>query len=259
MTESKALRLAALADTHFAKTSQGCLEPLFSQIAERADILLLCGDLTENGLPEEARLFAKALSILGKLPVIAVLGNHDYESGRQDVVHQVLAGAGVHVLDGSGCEVMGIGFAGVKGFAGGFGRHVLAPWGEQHVKQFVHEAISEALKLESALARLRTDSRFVLLHYAPVAETVQGEPLEIYPFLGCSRLEEPLGRFPVNAVFHGHAHHGHPEGRTKSGVPVYNVAVSLLQRHYPDRPPFHIEVVAAPALPTTSPLAPPKS
>jgi Icc-related predicted phosphoesterase len=244
--ERKTLRLAVLADTHYTKTSLGILQPIFAQISEGADILALCGDLTENGSPEEARLFAKELSAVGKVPVVAVLGNHDYESGKPEVVKEILGKAGVHVLDGDACEIQGVGFAGVKGFAGGFGRHVLAPWGEDQVKAFVHESLAETLKLESALARLRTHTRYVLLHYAPISDTVQGEPLEIFPFLGCSRLEEPLNRFPVNAIFHGHAHHGYPEGRTKSGVPVYNVAYSLLARSFPERPPFHLEQIAVP-------------
>jgi len=136
--------------------------------------------------------------------------------------------------------VLGIGFAGVKGFAGGFGRRALGPWGEPAIKHFVKEALDEALKLETALGRLRSERKVALLHYSPVAETVVGEPFEIYAYLGSSRLEEPLSRYPVDVVFHGHAHHGTPEGRTKTGVPVYNVSMMLLQRTFPDRPPFRI-------------------
>jgi len=236
------VRLAALADLHCGKQDQGLWQPLFARAAEAADVLLLCGDLTNYGLPEEAVLLARELSTV-KLPVVAILGNHDFESGKQDEVRKILSDAGVHLLDGDACEVHGVGFAGTKGFAGGFGQRVLAPWGEEIIKQFVHEALTEALKLESALARLRTEHRIVLLHYAPVQETVQGEPPEIYAFLGCSRLEEPLNRFPVTAVFHGHAHHGHLEGKTKSGVPVYNVALPLLRQSFPDRPPFHLTTI----------------
>jgi Icc-related predicted phosphoesterase len=129
-----------------------------------------------------------------------------------------------------------VGFAGVKGFAGGFGRRALGPWGEPIIKQFVHEAVNEALKLESALARLRTDKKIVVLHYAPIEGTVEGEPREIYPYLGCSRLEEPLGRYRVTAVLHGHAHNGQPEGRTSTDVPVYNVALPLMRRLTPQQP-----------------------
>jgi Icc-related predicted phosphoesterase len=172
--------------------------------------------------------------------VVAVLGNHDVESGKEAEVTQVLADAGVVVLDGDAREVLGVGIAGVKGFGGGFGNRALAPWGEVIIKQFVREAVEEALKLEKALARLRTEQLIVLLHYAPVQQTVDGEPLEIYPFLGSSRLEEPINRYPVSLVFHGHAHRGHAEGTTSSGVPVYNVSMSLLTRAFPHRPPFRV-------------------
>jgi Icc-related predicted phosphoesterase len=237
------VRLAAVADLHFGKASAGSLQPFFAQLEGQADVLLLAGDLTDYGLPEEAHLLARELKVGVKIPMIAVLGNHDFESGQQETVKAILVDAGVKVLDGDVCEVLGIGFAGVKGFMGGFGRRVLAAWGEESIKRLVQEAIQEALRFESALARLRTPQRIALLHYAPIQATVEGEPPEIYPFLGCSRLEEPLNRFPVQAVFHGHAHHGQPEGRTQGNIPVYNVALSLLRQCYPDRPPFRIEVI----------------
>lgn len=212
------------------------LQPLLSQIATTADLLLIAGDLTDYGLPEEARGLVKELMTAVRVPVVAVLGNHDFESGAQQEVQHILVDAGVHVLDGDSFEIDGVGFAGVKGFAGGFGRRALGPWGEQIIKMFVHEAVNEALKLESALARLRTDRKVVVMHYAPVESTVEGEPKEIYPFLGCSRLEEPLARYGVTAVFHGHAHKGSCEGRTASGSPVYNVSLPLLRRLSPDHP-----------------------
>lgn len=248
------VRLAAVADLHCEKDSDGALRGLFAHVAEAADIVLLCGDLTNYGVPEEAEALVKEMALCLAKPVLAVLGNHDYESGRQDEVREVMARAGVRVLDGTACEVLGIGFAGTKGFGGGFDRHILEPWGEQSMKQMVKEGVDEAMKLETALARLRTQQRVVLLHYAPIQATVKGEPLEIYPFLGCSRLEEPLNRYPVTVVFHGHAHHGAPEGRTKRAVRVHNVAWSLLRRHFPDRPPFHLEELAVAntsALPVT--------
>ena len=142
-----------------------------------------------------------------------MLGNHDVESGKGDEVRQILADAGVVVLDGDACELQGIGIAGVKGFGGGFGQRALGPWGETIIKQFVHEAVDEALKLEAALARLRTTQLIALLHYSPIQQTVEGEPLEIYPFLGSSRLEEPISRYPVSLVVHGHAHRGQLEGQ----------------------------------------------
>jgi len=212
---------------------------LFSQVSAHADILALCGDLTDRGDPEEARQMAKALGSV-TVPIVAVLGNHDYECGKVSEITRILCDAGVRVLDGDAQEVLGVGFAGVKGFAGGFGRGALGPWGEPLIKQFVREAVDEALKLETALSRLRTARKVALLHYAPIAATVEGEPREIYPYLGSSRLEEPLGRYPVDVVFHGHAHHGAPQGRTMGDVPVYNVSMMLLQRTYPDRPAFRV-------------------
>ncbi|HET6838029.1 MAG TPA: metallophosphoesterase, partial [Gemmatimonadales bacterium] len=198
-----------------------------------------CGDLTDRGDPDEARQMAKALSST-TVPIVAVLGNHDYECDRVPEVTRILTDAGVRVLDGDAQEVLGIGFAGVKGFAGGFGRGALGPWGEPLIKRFVREALDEALKLETALSRLRTDRKVALLHYSPIAATVEGEPPEIYPYLGSSRLEEPLTRYPVDVVFHGHAHHGAVEGRTRNGVPVYNVSMMLLQRTYPQEPAFRV-------------------
>jgi Icc-related predicted phosphoesterase len=234
------LRIAALGDLHVSKSSQGVFHSLFAQISSTADVLLLCGDFTDYGLPEEARVLARELTTSVNIPVIAVLGNHDYESGKQDEIRQILTDAGVSVLDGEATEVHGVGFAGVKGFAGGFGRGALGPWGERTIKVFVQEAIDEALKLEAALARLRTHKRVAVLHYSPVRSTCEGEPLEILPYLGSSRLEEPINRYRVSAVFHGHAHRGTAEGRTASGVPVYNVAMPLLARLNPDRPPYLI-------------------
>ena len=241
---SKKVRIAAVADLHFGKTSAGTFQPLLTQISQSADILVLAGDLTDYGLPEEAQLLAKELTTAVKIPMVTVLGNHDYESGHAKEVGEILTGFGIKVLDGEACEINGIGFAGVKGFAGGFGQRVLAPWGETAVKQFVQEALAEALKLEAALSRLRTERRYAILHYAPIQDTVEGEPKEIFPFLGCGRLEEPLNRYPLNGVFHGHAHHGQPFGKTKSGVPVYNVAHALMKKEHPDRP-FHLEEVPA--------------
>src|SRR5438046_6437505 len=233
------VRVATIADLHCTKSSQGAFQPLLARIGEAAELLLLPGDLTDYGLPEEARVLAKELSTL-RIPVVAVLGNHDYESGKEAEVRQILTDAGVVILDGDACEMLGIGIAGVKGFGGGFGKRALGPWGETIIKQFVREAIDEALKLEAALARLRMPQRIVLLHYSPIQQTVDGEPLEIYPFLGSSRLEEPINRYPVSLVLHGHAHRGQLEGRTKSGVKVCNVAIPLLSRTFANRPPFRV-------------------
>jgi Icc-related predicted phosphoesterase len=234
------VRIAAVADLHFGRAGYGPpLRALFDDLAERADVLALCGDLTDSGDPEEARGLARLLAS-ATVPTVAVLGNHDYESGKTAEVSRILSEAGVHLLDGSTYEVRGVGFAGVKGFAGGFGRRALGPWGEEIIKLFVQESLNEALKLETALARIRSARRVVLMHYSPVESTVEGEPKEIYPYLGSSRLEEPLSRYPVDAVFHGHAHHGALEGRTKTGVPVYNVSINLLQRTNPQGWPVRL-------------------
>jgi Icc-related predicted phosphoesterase len=233
------VRVAALGDLHCTKTSQGAFQPLLGKIAEAAEVLLLAGDLTDYGLPDEARVLARELAAV-RVPVVAVLGNHDVESGKEQEIRQILADSGVTVLDGDATEILGIGIAGVKGFGGGFGPRALGPWGETIIKQFVREAVDEALKLEAALARLRTAHLVALLHYAPIEQTVTGEPLEIYPFLGSSRLEEPLNRYPVSVVVHGHAHRGQLEGRTKGGVRVYNVSLPLLTRTSPDRPAFRV-------------------
>jgi Icc-related predicted phosphoesterase len=242
------VRVAAIADLHCTKTSQGIFQPLFASIRESAaDLLLIAGDLTDYGLPEEAHVLARDLGAL-RIPIVAVLGNHDVESGRETDVTHVLAESGVTVLDGDAREVAGVGIAGVKGFGGGFGNRALAPWGETAVKQFAREALEEALKLENALARLRTTRIIALMHYSPVQQTVDGEPLEIYPFLGSSRLEEPINRYPVSFVLHGHAHRGRIEGITARGVPVYNVSMPLLTRTFPDQPAFRIFEVASPAV-----------
>jgi Icc-related predicted phosphoesterase len=233
------VRLAAVSDIHYSKSSQGSLQPFFTQIAEAADVLLIGGDLTDYGLAEEAKILAKDLAPI-KIPVVAVLGNHDFESSEEKDVSRILTDVGVHMLDGDTWEFHGVGFAGVRGFCGGFGRGALGPWGEKIIKDFVHEAVQEALKLESALARLKSEHRIVLMHYAPIRTTVEGEPPEIFPFLGSSRLEEPLARFDVTAVFHGHAHKGAPEGKTQTGIPVFNVAHAVLEKNYPDRPPFRL-------------------
>jgi Icc-related predicted phosphoesterase len=253
------VRVAAVGDLHCTKTSQGQFQGLFAAAAEAAEILVLCGDLTDYGLPEEAEILVREMAGGAKLPTIAVLGNHDFESGREADVKRILVEAGVLVLDGDAVEVRGVGFAGAKGFAGGFGRGTLGAWGERAIKTFVQEAIDEALKLEAALARLRTDRRIAVLHYAPIRATVENEPVEIFPFLGCSRLEDPLNRYPVTAVVHGHAHNGAPEGRTSGGTLVYNVSLPLLRKTAPDRPHFRIIEVPMGSAARTEPARPESS
>ena len=234
------VRVAAVGDIHYSRTSQGALQSTFNDLTERADVLLLAGDLTDFGLAEEAKVLAKDISAALRIPAVAVLGNHDFEAGEEKQVTSILQDAGVRMLDGDIFEIHGLGIAGVRGFCGGFGRGALGAWGEPVIKSFVHEAVSEALKLESALARLRGGPRIALMHYAPIRDTVEGESLEIYPFLGSSRLEEPLSRFDVSAVFHGHAHRGVLEGRTSKGMPVYNVSLPLLKERQENHQPYRL-------------------
>lgn len=241
------VRVAAVADVHCTRAGQGTLAPLFAEMAAQAEVLLLCGDLTDTGQPDEARVLARELAAAGSVPVLAVLGNHDYEANATDQLGVILGDAGVMLLDGGAGVVRGIGFAGVKGFGGGFGAAALPAWGEPAVKAFVQEARQEAEKLAAALASLPAEPRIALLHYAPIPATVDGEQPALWPFLGSSHLEAALAPAPVWAVFHGHAHHGSPEGRTQQGTPVYNVALPLLRRRFPTRPPFHLLEVPVPA------------
>jgi Icc-related predicted phosphoesterase len=238
--DGKRVRIAAVADLHCTKTSQGAFQPLFAQLSDRADILLVCGDLTDHGLPEEAQVFVREVTGAVKIPIVAVLGNHDWHSGKQEEVERIVTAAGIQVLDGDDCEIQGIGFAGIKGFCGGFGRHTLEAWGEDSVKRFVYEAVEEGLKLEKALSRLQTPQKVAVLHYAPIQTTVEGEPEPIYAFLGSSRLEEPVNRYHVSAVFHGHSHHGTALGKTETGIPVYNVSLPVLRQAFGDQPPMRI-------------------
>ena len=224
------LRVAAMADLHYGKHSRGSFSDTFAELSGKADVLLLCGDLTDYGLAEEAEQLAIDLRAAIRVPIIAVLGNHDFESGQPELVRSVLEQAGVSMLDGEVAEVAGVGFAGVCGFGGGFGRRMLNAWGEPLIKQFVKEAIDHAVRLEQGLTKLQTTRKIAVLHYAPIRGTVAGEDPEIFPFLGSTRLEEPINRFRVNAVFHGHAHNGAIEGATSTGVPVYNVSAPALAK-----------------------------
>ncbi len=226
----RALRIAATADIHYGKHSRGMLHEAFAEISQGADILLFCGDLTDYGLPEEAEQLVADIRASVRVPMIAVLGNHDFESGQSELLCRVLDDAGVNVLNGEAIEVAGVGFAGISGFGGGYGRRMLNAWGEPLIKQFVQESISHAVRLEQALTKLQTDRRIVVLHYSPIRATLQGEDPEIFAFLGSSRLEEPINRFRVTAVFHGHAHNGILDGKTSTGIPVYNVSAPALQK-----------------------------
>jgi len=223
------MTVAAIGDLHVTEDSVAPYRELFAEISREADVLLLCGDLTNFGKTSEAEILAEDISSC-TIPVLGVLGNHDYECGQPENVAKILHEAGMTVLDEQAVEIDGVGFAGVKGFMGGFGRGELAPFGEPIAKAFVDEALNEARKLENGLRTLRTERSVAVLHYSPVVETLEGEPLEIFQYLGSARLADAIDRFDhVKAVVHGHAHHGKYEGRTMRGVPVYNVAQFVLK------------------------------
>lgn len=223
------LRVAAVADLHVHKAHRGEYRAMFAEISERADVLAMCGDLTNLGLPEEAEHLAADLEML-TIPAVAVLGNHDHHSGKPEEVRRVLRRANVTFLDEETYVMGDVGFAGVKGFGGGFGRYMLGPFGEEATKHFVTEALSEALALENALHTLMMDRKVVLMHYSPIPDTIEGEAPEVQPFLGCSRFSEILDRFDLSAVFHGHAHNGVPKGKTPKGNKVYNCSIEVLKR-----------------------------
>jgi uncharacterized protein len=221
------MRIAATADLHFTPQNYDRIREQMNRVRDDADVLVLAGDLTNYGKPQEMESLLNAIVRL-RVPTIAVLGNHDYESGHEEQLMEMMTAEGIKVLDGTGYEREGVGFAGTKGFLGGFGRGVLTAFGEREVKAFVQAAIDEALKLERALSQLRTNKRVIVVHYSPIAATVQGEAPEIIPYLGTSRLAEVIDRHGADLVVHGHAHHGKLEGRTVGGVPVYNVALNLV-------------------------------
>src|ERR1700721_2950275 len=226
------MRIAATADLHFTPQRWGPLRDEMDRVRDEADVLVVAGDLTNYGRPDEMEPLLNVLVRL-RVPVIAVLGNHDYESDNQAELSKMMIDGGIKVLDGSAYERDGVGFAGTKGFVGGFGRGLLTGFGEPEVKTFVRAGIDEAVKLERAMSQLRTSKRVVVLHYSPIAGTVEGEAPEIYPFLGSSRLAEVVDRHGADLVLHGHAHNGKPDGMTTAGIPVHNVAITLLQARMP--------------------------
>lgn len=246
MDEKQVTRIAAIADIHVKETDHGKWVDYFREISNKADVLLICGDLTDTGDEDEAQILANELRAC-TIPVICVLGNHDYEKGRQKLIRQAIQNHNVHVLDGEAIVIGGVGFAGVKGFGGGFDRYLLTMFGEDANKAFVQEAVDEALHLERALNKLDAEhemtKKIALLHYSPIKATVVGEPEEIFPFLGSSRLAEPLIRNNVIAAFHGHAHAGTLEGRiNNSNIKVFNVAKPVLTKAGYDFPFYILEV-----------------
>lgn len=236
------IKIAAIGDLHVHENSQGLYRKLFEEISTKADVLLLCGDLTNLGLPNEARNLSHDLMAL-TIPVAGVFGNHDHHSGEIQELKQILRDARMHFLDEDTLEIHDVGIAGVKGFGGGFEKYMLGSFGEEMTKMFVGETIKEALNLENSLKTLETKHKVVVLHYAPITQTVLGEPLEIYPYLGCSRFAEIIDRFDeIKAVFHGHSHHGSLQGKTPKGIEVYNCSHELLRQNNPEKPYVLIEV-----------------
>lgn len=224
METDETITVAAIGDLHVTETSVAPYREMFAEISRTADVLVLCGDLTNFGKSTEAEILAEDIRTCD-IPVLGVLGNHDYECGQPEEVARILHEAGMTILDEQAVELKGVGFAGVKGFMGGYGRGELAPFGEPIAKAFVDEAMNEARKLENGLRSIRTERSMAVLHYSPIQETLEGEPLEIFQYLGSARLADAIDRFDhVKAVVHGHAHHGTYEGRTVRGTPVYNVA-----------------------------------
>src|SRR6266849_2168591 len=220
------MRIAATADLHFSAQTQGILKEQLSRVRDEADVLVVAGDLTNFGRPQEMEPLVNVLVRI-RAPTIAVLGNHDYECGQETELIRIMTAEGIKVLDGTGYERDGVGFAGTKGFLGGFGRGVLTSFGEPQIKAFVQASIDEAMKLERALMQLRTPKRVVVVHYAPVIDTIRGEPEQIYPYLGTARLGEVVDRHGAAFVLHGHAHDGTLDCKTTSGIPVHNVALGL--------------------------------
>lgn len=221
----RVVRVAAVGDFHCGEKDGGLYRDQFAKVNDQADVLLLAGDLTRRGTPAEIDVVIRELQDV-RIPILAVLGNHDHESGQPEKVNEALRSRGVHLLDEAPFELNEhVGFAGVKGFMGGFGRYTLTAFGEGETKAFVNTTLEEVQKLEYSLRRLSTPIRVVLMHYAPIMETVMGEPEQIFPFLGNDRLLEPIDRFNAAVVFHGHAHHGTFAGKTPAGVPVFNVSM----------------------------------
>ncbi|MBI3980237.1 MAG: metallophosphoesterase [Chloroflexi bacterium] len=233
--ERRSVIVAAIGDLHCHSESVGHIRPLFAEVNDRADFLALAGDLTLSGEVREIEVLIGELEEI-RVPIVAVLGNHDYELGHEAELTRLLEGAGIRVLDGDAVvlEAHGrrVGFVGAKGFGGGFDKYLLAPYGESALKDFAHAGRREVRKVEAGLSSLSADYRVVILHYAPCRETLRGEALELYPFLGCSELCRPIDQLGADVVFHGHAHYGVLEGRTKTGIPVFNVASPLVRRAF---------------------------
>jgi Icc-related predicted phosphoesterase len=229
------IRIAATGDLHFGTDSAGKLRPRLEHLPEHADLFLMAGDLTRYGDPDEAAVLADELKDL-PVPIFAVLGNHDYHLDREKEVRDVLERAGVRVLEGEGTVVQvngeRVGVAGTKGFGGGFAGACGTEFGEREMKAFMAHTREISDRLEEALDSLDADIRVVILHYSPVKGTLQGERLEIFPFLGSYLLAEPIDRVGADLIVHGHAHHGTEKGITPGGIHVRNVSLPVIKHAY---------------------------
>jgi Icc-related predicted phosphoesterase len=229
------IRIAAVGDVHVDKDVLGRFRPALDQLPDVADVLLVAGDLTRHGTLDEARCFATEFGGLG-VPVVLVLGNHDHHSDRPVQVAELLTDAGMTVLDGTATVLTlnghRLGVAGVKGFGGGFAGASAGNFGEPEMKLFVRTGEEAAERLGEALRSVECDALVALTHYAPVPETLAGEPPEIYPFLGAYQLAQAIDSAPTVLALHGHAHHGSERGRTPGGVPVRNVAHPVIKQAY---------------------------
>lgn len=229
------IRIAAAGDVHYDRNSQNRLAQHLTSLAEKADLFLLAGDLTQTGHPEEMRVLAEDLKT-SPVPVIAVLGNHDYHSDEVEVGVEILKAAGVIVLEKSSIVLtinnQKIGIAGAKGFGGGFVGAAGSDFGEPEMKNFMRHSKNEAKALEDVIKELDVDYKIVLLHYSPTTQTLLGEKKEIYPFLGCYFLAESVDYGKADIVFHGHAHSGVEKGSTPGGTPVRNVAQPVIRHAF---------------------------
>ncbi|MFV2176511.1 metallophosphoesterase [Actinomadura sp. LOL_016] len=229
------IRVAAAGDLHVGHESTGKYRAHLHGLADQADVFLVAGDLTRHGTLEEGRVAAGELRDLG-VPVIAVLGNHDHHSDLEDEMSGLLRDAGVTVLEGDGtvvdCDGVRFGVAGGKGFGGGFEGRCAGEFGEEMMKEFVRHTKDFSARLGTALLELDADVRVALTHYSPVEDTLEGEPLEIYPFLGSYLMGEAIDAAGADLAVHGHAHKGTEKGMTQGGVRVRNVALPVLQHAY---------------------------
>jgi Icc-related predicted phosphoesterase len=229
------IRVAAVGDVHLGADSHGELRPALDMVSTHADVLLLAGDLTRHGGRDEAKVVADEFADLG-IPVIAVLGNHDYHSNAVSDVTDTLTAQGISVLEGESVTIdiagQTLGIAGTKGFGGGFAGKCASVFGEPQMKEFAGHTVDVAERFRSAVSSLEADIRVALLHYSPISDTLHGEPPEIYPFLGSYLLGEPIDEFQLDLALHGHAHAGTERGTTPGGVRVRNVAQPVIRAAY---------------------------